>query len=113
MNNHAHIIRPKDEAHLLFSFYLLKGIPAKNIETGSIQKKISQENLLGYNVSIPRTVAIERCVSMAIFFIVTDLKAVSMMRFFRPEVLPSKLKTHQHCRCAGGSNRRIWHPIQA
>ena len=53
VNNHAHIIRPKDESHMLFSFYLLKGIPAKNIETGSIQKKISQENLLGYNVSIP------------------------------------------------------------
>ncbi|SUB97889.1 Uncharacterised protein [Porphyromonas macacae] len=45
VNNHAHIILPKDRDHLVYTYFLLKGIPIKLIETGSIQKKISQDNL--------------------------------------------------------------------
>ncbi|WP_441829161.1 restriction endonuclease subunit S, partial [Porphyromonas macacae] len=48
VNNHAHIILPKDRDHLVYTYFLLKGIPIKLIETGSIQKKISQDNLLVY-----------------------------------------------------------------
>lgn len=53
VNNHAHIILPKDENHTLFTYQMLKHIPAKQIETGSIQKKISQDNLCGYNMVLP------------------------------------------------------------
>ena len=53
VNNHAHIILPKDEHCTLFTYQMLKSIPAKQIETGSIQKKISQENLCGYDMILP------------------------------------------------------------
>ena len=48
VNNHAHIVLPKDRTSFVYTYFLLKGIPVKKIETGSIQKKISQENLLNY-----------------------------------------------------------------
>lgn len=55
VNNHAHIILPKDRDHLVYTYFLLKGIPIKLIETGSIQKKISQENLLNYKtLNVPK-----------------------------------------------------------
>ena len=55
VNNHAHIILPKDRAHLIYTYFLLKSIPAKMIETGSIQKKISQENLLRHKaINVPK-----------------------------------------------------------
>ncbi len=55
VNNHAHIILPKDRAHLVYTYFLLKNIPVKLIETGSIQKKISQDNLLGYKtINVPK-----------------------------------------------------------
>lgn len=50
VNNHAHIILPKNKRHKIFSYFMLKTIPVKLIETGSIQKKINQENLLGYQI---------------------------------------------------------------
>lgn len=49
VNNHAHIIIPKDAGHKIYTYFMLKDIPVKLIETGSIQKKINQENLLGYH----------------------------------------------------------------
>jgi len=55
VNNHAHIILPKDRAHLIYTYFLLKSIPVKMIETGSIQKKISQENLLRHKaINVPK-----------------------------------------------------------
>ncbi len=55
VNNHAHIILPKERAHLVYTYFLLKSIPVKLIETGSIQKKISQDNLLGYKtINVPK-----------------------------------------------------------
>ena len=55
VNNHAHIILPKDRTHLIYTYFLLKSIPVKLIETGSIQKKISQDNLLGYKaIDVPK-----------------------------------------------------------
>ena len=53
VNNHAHIILPKVRADIHFTYCLLRSIPAKMMETGSIQKKISQENLLKQNVIVP------------------------------------------------------------
>ena len=37
----------------MYTYQLLNRIPAKKIETGSIQKKISQENMLGYRFALP------------------------------------------------------------
>ena len=54
VNNHAHIILPKNEQHKMFTYQMLKNIPAKQIETGSIQKKISQENLCRYDMALPQ-----------------------------------------------------------
>ena len=66
VNNHAHIILPKNEQYTMFTYQMLKSIPAKQIETGSIQKKISQENLCGYNMILPHSALIgkyERIIS--------------------------------------------------
>ena len=60
VNNHAHIIRPKREDDLHFTYYLLKNIPLKNIESGSIQKKVSQENLLKHKTIQPSSDVITR-----------------------------------------------------
>ena len=60
VNNHAHVILPKDERFKMFTYHMLKNIPAKLIETGSIQKKISQENLCGYNMMLPNRNVMEQ-----------------------------------------------------
>ena len=53
VNNHAHIIISKNQKYMDFYYSLLKGIRAVLIETGSIQKKISQENLLKHKTLLP------------------------------------------------------------
>lgn len=60
VNNHAHVILPKNEQYLMFTYQMLRSIPAKQIETGSIQKKISQENLCAYNMVLPNSILIEK-----------------------------------------------------
>jgi type I restriction enzyme S subunit len=60
VNNHAHVILPKKDLHKMFTYQMLKNIPAKKIETGSIQKKISQENLCGYNMLFPEIHLLEQ-----------------------------------------------------
>lgn len=60
VNNHAHIILPKNEQYLMFTYQMLRSIPAKQIETGSIQKKISQENLCEYNMVLSNSILIEK-----------------------------------------------------
>ena len=41
-------------------YQMLRSIPAKQIETGSIQKKISQENLYRYKISLPNSDLLEK-----------------------------------------------------
>lgn len=54
VNNHAHIIFPRNPRHKVYTYFMLKTIPVKLIETGSIQKKINQDNLLGYHsIEVP------------------------------------------------------------
>ena len=60
VNNHAHIILPKNERYTMFTYQMLRSIPAKQIETGSIQKKISQENLCGYKMFLPSSDLLEK-----------------------------------------------------
>ena len=60
VNNHAHIILPKNERYMMFIYQMLRSIPAKQIETGSIQKKISQENLCGYKMVLPNSDLLEK-----------------------------------------------------
>ena len=60
VNNHAHIILPKNERYMMFTYQMLRSIPAKQIETGSIQKKISQENLCGYKMVLPNSDLLEK-----------------------------------------------------
>ena len=60
VNNHAHIILPKNERYMMFTYQMLRSIPAKQIETGSIQKKISQENLCGYKMVLPNSELLEK-----------------------------------------------------
>ena len=54
VNNHAHIIKPKITNHINYLYFVLKNIPVIKIETGSIQKKITQDNLLSHNVLKPQ-----------------------------------------------------------
>ena len=60
VNNHAHILRPKRESDRHFTYYLLKNIPLKNIESGSIQKKVSHDNLLKHKTLMPDSSIITR-----------------------------------------------------
>ena len=53
VNNHAHILKPKSVGQLYYYYFVLKQIPVALIETGSIQRKISQQNLLSYKVAVP------------------------------------------------------------
>ena len=53
VNNHAHILEAKEQKNLEFIFHTLKKIAVVKIETGSIQKKINQENLLNVKIIIP------------------------------------------------------------
>ena len=62
VNNHAHIVHINDDSQLQYYYFLLKTIPVVLIETGSIQKKISQDNLLGYSViNPPSTIIMQYC----------------------------------------------------
>lgn len=60
VNNHAHIIKPKEKGQLYYYYFVLKQIPVVLIETGSIQKKISQQNLLAYKTIVPSADVIEK-----------------------------------------------------
>lgn len=65
VNNHAHIIHVNDDSKLQYYYFLLKTIPVVLIETGSIQKKISQDNLLGYSVINPPSTIIKHYCNIA------------------------------------------------
>ena len=53
VNNHAHVLQSKAEGHNEFIFQRLKKIPVVTVMTGSIQKKITGGNLLGYRIAYP------------------------------------------------------------
>ena len=53
VNNHAHVLQPKDLSNYDFLFFLLKSISVVQIMTGSVQKKINQENLVGVKFATP------------------------------------------------------------
>lgn len=53
INNHAHVLRSKVDGHNEFFFQRLKHIPVITVMTGSIQKKITAGNLLGYRIAYP------------------------------------------------------------
>lgn len=59
VNNHAHIITLNNKKWLEYCYFLLKTIPVVLIETGSIQKKINQENLMSHIVAFPPDKLIE------------------------------------------------------
>lgn len=65
VNNHAHIIHVGNENLLQYYYFLLKTIPVVLIETGSIQKKISQDNLLAYSTVCPPERKIEEYCNIA------------------------------------------------
>jgi type I restriction enzyme S subunit len=91
VNNHAHIIRPLDNSQITYYFHLLKAIPAKAIETGSIQKKISQENLLGYNV-VNAPISLIQQFSMTVQKLQNErmqsVETINRLQRLRDELLP-------------------------
>ena len=55
VNNHAHVLRGINNYSNEILYFVLKDIPVVKIMTGSIQKKINQENLNNYCIpSIPK-----------------------------------------------------------
>jgi type I restriction enzyme S subunit len=91
VNNHAHIIRPLDNSQITYFFHLLRAIPAKAIETGSIQKKISQENLLGYGV-VDAPISLIQQFSMAAQKLqderMQSVETINRLQKLRDELLP-------------------------
>ncbi len=60
VNNHAHVLQPKIQSNNEFLFHLLKSISVVQIMTGSIQKKINQENLMNVKVIYPANETLDR-----------------------------------------------------
>lgn len=57
VNNHAHVLQGHDDYSNEILYFILKGIPVVKIMTGSIQKKINQDNLNNCIIpSIPRKI---------------------------------------------------------
>ena len=57
VNNHAHVLRGIKNYSNEILYFILKGIPVVKIMTGSIQKKINQDNLNNYCIpSIPKEI---------------------------------------------------------
>ena len=57
VNNHAHVLQGHDDYSNEILYFTLKSIPVVKIMTGSIQKKINQDNLNNYLIpSIPRKI---------------------------------------------------------
>lgn len=64
VNNHAHVLQPKEPYGCKLLMFILKNIPVSMIKTGSIQMKVNQENLNAFKVlSIPENI-IERANSI-------------------------------------------------
>ncbi len=53
INNHAHILKPKDKIDFKYIFYALEGLDINPYITGSAQPKLSQENLKRIYIPIP------------------------------------------------------------
>jgi type I restriction enzyme S subunit len=53
VNNHAHVLQHKELENNEYLFYVLKSISVVQVMTGSIQKKINQENLMNVKIALP------------------------------------------------------------
>ncbi len=53
INNHAHILKPKEDVDFYYLFYALEALDINTYITGSAQPKLSQENLRRIWVPIP------------------------------------------------------------
>lgn len=53
VNNHAHILGPKDGTDLKYVFYLLKTMNLSGCVTGSAQPKLTQNNLASIELNLP------------------------------------------------------------
>lgn len=91
VNNHAHIIHVGSENILQYYYFLLKTIPVVLIETGSIQKKISQDNLLAYSTVCPPESKIEEYCNIASSFREKQKNVIDEIKYFthlRDSLLP-------------------------
>jgi type I restriction enzyme S subunit len=66
VNNHAHVLRANEPRNNEFLLLSIARIPVINIMTGSIQKKITQDNLNGLLLVRPSTELLESFASFAI-----------------------------------------------
>ena len=53
INNHAHILKPKDDVDFYFLFYALECLDLNTYITGSAQPKLSQDNLRNIWIPVP------------------------------------------------------------
>jgi len=57
VNNHAHVLSPRIGCSVKFLQLHLRSIPVRKIKTGSIQPKITKDNLFAFHVlSIPKAI---------------------------------------------------------
>ena len=60
VNNHAHVLSPRIKCSVKFLQLHFQNIPVRKIKTGSIQPKVTKENLFSFKVlSIPTTILCE------------------------------------------------------
>lgn len=53
INNHAHILKPKETVLFYYLFYALEGLDINPYITGSAQPKLNQENLKVIAIPVP------------------------------------------------------------
>lgn len=60
VNNHAHVIQPKNDEDFDFLYYALVGSKVRNLVTGAVQPKLSMTNLKSLLVPWPESAAVRR-----------------------------------------------------
>ncbi len=91
VNNHAHVIQAKDPYNNEYLYQSLKTIPAVQITTGSVQKKINQENLNNVNIIYPGENLLKKYSNLITPLrqkLITNTKECNNLIFLRDWLLP-------------------------
>lgn len=91
INNHAHVLEPKESYSIALLMMLLKDISVIQIKTGSIQMKINQENLNKYKIiSIPSSLKenMNQKLSSLDRMILNNIQQTQMLTQYREFLLP-------------------------
>ena len=91
VNNHAHVLSPRIECSVKFLQLHFRNIPVRKIKTGSIQPKITKNNLFAFRVLLIPTLILEQADKFFSFLqkrIETSVKSNERLLWLRAFLLP-------------------------